>query len=203
MIDIELWNNANWQGMIFLTSPEDGAIPLAAPLFGDRAAGTAIFQAWRATLGEEDEQNRLRFAIVRGVDSSNPHHYAVVFGPNPEVVFQGAEQNRYALFVSRVHTMTPASSQNLNRFLEAYEREGAYALVPAFATAGQPEVDWDLQIGKTNLVAKDAWQMGRNDLDASAINPDISPVIPEGVEQAPVLELIDWLRECRDQGNNG
>lgn len=65
-------------------------------------------------------------------------------------------------------------------------------LVPATAQSKQadaPEVSGP-GIGKQDLHVREAHEIGPHDLDSMAIKPSDRPVIPDGIEDAPVLNLI-------------
>ncbi len=48
---------------------------------------------------------------------------------------------------------------------------------------------------KRELYVREAWKIGRNDVDAVAIKEEDEPIIPSGQENPPVLELLRWKRE--------
>ena len=50
------------------------------------------------------------------------------------------------------------------------------------------------------LHLRDAWQVGRNDLDSVGILPSDDPIIPNDQPEAPVLELLRIKREHQDGG---
>ena len=43
---------------------------------------------------------------------------------------------------------------------------------------------------KHHINAVDAWQVGPNDMEVMAIDKDDEPVIPEGVNDAPIIEVL-------------
>ena len=92
--------------------------------------------------------------------------------------------------LSRIHAMEPTNSTNLNGFLEQYERFNAYYLIPALISDdGSPELLTDLSILKHGLHVRDAWQVGLHDEDIVAIKNIDKVIIPDGVENAPCLEI--------------
>jgi len=92
--------------------------------------------------------------------------------------------------------MEPSSSLNLDRFLERYGRVGHYFLVPATGDGASIE---SLKFGKygitkRHLNVRDAWTIGRNDLESVGIRPDDDPIIPEGKRDAPITLLLEAIR---------
>ncbi len=192
LIRESLWNKAAWKGLGFAAF-QDSA-PILAIIFTERDPANRIFSLWEQELGKTDENEALRISIIRHFDKHHSHHYRVVIGSNVEQ----AKLERSAAFfaVSRVHTMTPESSQNLDSFLQAYRDVGAYFVAPAVVGGnGQfPEPIGAFSILKRELIVREAWEIGLNDLDRPGIQPGDQPTIPDGVNNAPVKELLESKR---------
>jgi hypothetical protein len=188
-----LWDEAKWFATVFVTVEDDAGIPWLAPVFRNGAAARTIFSQWRREVGEQDDAAQLRVSVVRGVSDANPHAYRIVIGTTPENAFAKAGDCKFVVMMSRVNQMDPTSSANLDRFLASYARHGAYDLLPAVAPAAIEDVRpvTDLSIRKRELVVIDAWQVGANDPEATAISEENTPIIPPGREaDAPVLEVL-------------
>ena len=95
--------------------------------------------------------------------------------------------------------MEPVSPQNLNGFLEKYGLAKAFLFAPAVMREedAQPELLLEYSILKRNLYVRQAWEIGRSDMDATGIAYDDDPVIPEGQIDPPIVQVIQWLRECQ------
>lgn len=193
LIRESLWDKASWCGTAFRTAP--GCPPILALIFRAAEPAKQIFSNWRKELGACDEDERLRVSIVRGISTSNRYAYRVVIGVNPEVGLS-RKDIRYAILISRVNTMEPTSDVNLRRFLVSYEASGQYFLAPAVmrGPSSSPEFLLDHSLMKRELHVREAWGIGRNDVDAVAILEDDEPIIPPGQENPPVLELLRWKR---------
>lgn len=193
-IDIPLWDRAKWRATMFAWFPH--ARPMLALAFEDGQAGQAIFRAWRDRWGDEDEDDALRLAIITGLSKQKPAEYAVVVGPNLRHVKDHEEKT--IVFVSRINRMTPTSTTNLDTFLAAYQRAGAFLLAPAQLGAGAPTPFVQLAITKRHLHIRQAWQIGENDPDASVLHDDDEPIIPAGVVDPPVNGALVWMRAFRE-----
>jgi hypothetical protein len=165
-------------------------------MFENSEAAKQIFAQWRNELGICDEEERLRVAIVRAIDTSNPYAYRVVIGANPNIGFSRPDV-RYTIFVTRTHTMEASSNLNLDRFLQSYKAFGCYFLAPAVTRNGlpEPELIRDHDLIKWELQVREAWKIGRHDVDSAAIIEEDTPIIPAGQKNPPVLELLSWKRE--------
>jgi len=198
-IDIPLWNRAKWRATLFAWFPN--ALPMLAIAFEDGQAGQAIFRAWRERWGNEDEDDALRLAIITGMSKKNPAEYAVVVGPNLRHV-KGHEEKTF-VFVSRINRMTPTSTTNLDTFIAANQKAGAFLLAPAQLGTGAPTPFVKLAITKRHLHVRQAWQIGENDPDASVLHDDDEPIVPAGVVDPPVIGALARIRAFRQANRRG
>lgn len=98
--------------------------------------------------------------------------------------------------------MEPASSVNLDRFLTAYRQYGGYFLVPA-QMGSPPTFLQQLYLAKRNPHVREAWQIGENDLDASALREDDDLIIPPGVQDPPVKKALEQIKALRERMRPG
>lgn len=193
LIRERLWQRAEWSGVAFLTDSINKYPPILALVFKNLDAGREIFTQWRKELGEVDIREELRLTVVRGIDQTNPHAYRVIIGSNPKIL---SLDNKLVISVSRIHRMDAATPDNLNRFLESYSAVGAFLLVPAFAPpefdgSQMPEFEIKLSVGIHSINVRDAWEIGPRDIDFVGIHKGDKPIIPQGIKNAPVFDLLN------------
>ena len=192
-IDIPLWDQAKWRGVLFVYPPN--VTPILAIGFEDGQAGQAIFRSWKERLGDEDKDEAIRVAIITGLSKWNPAEYAFVVGPNLQ---QMRENNKKVVMsVSRIHRLSPKTSTNLDNFLAAYKKAGAFFLAPVqfpkdVMSPQEPFVQF--AIGKRHLDLRPAWQIGENDPDFFVLAEDDEPLIPAGVTDPPVNKALTQIR---------
>jgi hypothetical protein len=197
-IDIALWDRAKWCGTVFGTA--EGTPPLLGITFENGQVGQAIFRAWRDRWGKEDVDDALRVAIITGLSSQNPAHYAVMIGPNLNKLMDSCGQA--ITTVSRINRMQPASPTNLDRFLDAYREFGGYILCPA--QMGSPPIFLhSIYLAKRHLEIRQAWQICENDPDAMALQDDDDPIIPSTVQDPPVRKALEQMRAFRQRSRRG
>jgi hypothetical protein len=172
-----------------------GGVPVLAFAFEDGQAGQAIFRDWRDRWGNEDKNDVLRLAIIRGVSRQNPAEYAVVVGPNLRHL-EGQEGKTFTL-VSRINRMMPTSTANLDAFLREYHKVGAFLLAPAQLSTNTPTPFIQLAIAKQRLEIRQAWEIGENDPDFSALQEDDQPIIPLDAIDPPVISALERIRAMR------
>ena len=161
--------------------------------FEDRVAATLIFKGLINQLGEIDKDNRLRVTIVRGIRKDNPAAYRVVIGNNLDRAEAGG---RILMMVTRNNVMEPATTENLDRFLDSMESATEYLLAPAHynGESGRSSIGFRLAVRKSELVVRNAWEISVHDVDVMGLSPDDDPVIPVGVENPPCQEVLEFLK---------
>ena len=196
-IDAPLWDRAKWRGTLFAYSPETDVPPLLGIGFENREAGEAIFRAWRDRWGSEDEHEALRLAIITGISRRNPAEYAVIVGPR--LRHMAEDEKKVVMSVSRINRMTPNTSANLDNFVTAYKRAGNFLLVPAWIRGGEVRELSPAQfaIAKRQLDIREAWQIGENDPDLTALHEDDEPIVPSGVIDPPCNKALMRIRKSR------
>jgi hypothetical protein len=193
LIDIPLWNRASWKGTMFGFHPYNATPPILALGFEDGAAATRIFKGLINQLGEVDKDNKLRIMIVRGIRNENPAAYRVVIGTN----FDHAEvSGRIVMMITRNNVMEPATTENLDRFLDSIKSAPEYLLAPAQydRKSGESSIGFGLAIQKSGLIVRSAWEIAMDDVDVMGLSPDDDPVIPAGVENPPCKEVLAFLK---------
>lgn len=188
LINIPLWDKAGWEATAYICFPD--SVPALALGFKNPDAARQIFKEWRTKLGEIDENEQLRVSIITGVNKKHPSSYKVVISTNPKL--KKSLQNSFFVVAARFHQMDPPDLRNLNVFLEEYNRAGRYVILPAhyISETEFPKLFLDLCIGKRELRVCPAWQISDNDPDVCAIQDDDNPIIPDGIEDAPVIRAL-------------
>ena len=63
----------------------------------------------------------------------------------------------------------------------------------------EPKLINELRIFKRALSVKPAWQIGVNDEDFVVLHIDDDPVIPDGIEDAPVWKALERKKEMNSR----
>lgn len=201
VINIPLWDEAKWSGVMYLADIYRHNIPPYINLLFQDNCGRKIFEEWKQQWGDFDENNQLELRIIKNIDCSHPYHYRVVIGTT--CMDGNAGEKTLIMFPARVHTMTPENNKNLKMFENELKIAKKYCLcLASFDAIGQPMVYEELKIEKKleSIKISDACDIPRNDtLFLSGILPDDNPVIPEGKENAPILDIIKYLKELRER----
>lgn len=185
LIQGSLWDQAGWNAVGFITS--EGEAPILMFGFKQAAVGEKIFSNLAKTVGEKDPSNTLRIVLIRGITKHNPAHYRVVVTNN--IGTDAADATKIQTALSRIHTMTPDSTENLERFIKSYEvcKECHIATMSL-------EGKLVTHILTSGVVIRNAWEIDENDQEISAIGLDDDVLIPEGMANPPISRALAKIR---------
>jgi hypothetical protein len=197
LLNVNLWNQAGWSATGFGFIPEL-YLPVLTLLFRNESASKNIFIQWREEIGTEDVEEKLRISIITGIDSDNPAAYRMVIGINPDwSETTGNVKSSQFISMSRIHTMNPVDSRNLDQFLSAFEKTRAYVLAPGYVSQNNSKVDFFVELGvlKRQIFVRPAWQIEEHDIDMCGLQFDDKVIVPKDVKEPPVARALARLRE--------
>ncbi len=199
IIRMDLWDSASWQGAVYLTA--EHIPPIVGLLFKDEKSARAIFQDWKETFGEEDMEDTIHLVVARGIDVKNPSWYRMGVGTKIDPT---KLSGRRIATATRLHTLTPETTANLDRFIVSFKKWGSYLFAPAIMREGKqdPNVLTDAGIVKHEFIERNAWEIGPNDLDIALITPETNPVISPDVAKPPVLETLKKKKDIKESRKN-
>jgi hypothetical protein len=184
IINLPLWDKAGWKGVLYLHyGSEDRQPPILGLVLSDREAATAIFREWNKKFGRKDVNDQIRISIIRGVNAEKEHHYGVHISKSIENELRRENPGRRVYNVSRINHMEPESSENLEMFLEQFNKFGMFFLVPAVVSesASMPDLLIEHSILSRNLHVRYAHEIGQHDPDAVVIKDSDNIVQPDEV----------------------
>ena len=191
VIDTHLWNQAAWKAFGILATPE---VPLGILIaFENEEKGRQIFEDWIKKLGKIDYDDTIKITIVKGINSMHPFWYRVLIRKKDDELSR--KEGHLYLFALRSHEMNPDNPNNLTDLLNRYNYYRRYMLFPAtYKGDGSLHPHFDLGIVKKQLLVRDAWEIGENDIESAVIGKDDTPIIPPNVLSAPVIALLKKMR---------
>ena len=199
IINNPLWNKALWSGCGYLLARDYSEPPIMMLLFKDMEAGKMIFEEWR--LLHEKGCLNMRLSLIQHVDKDNPTWYKVIVGQDINDI-RNENVGRYVLQSERFVTMKPKTNENIDVFKVLYRKFGFCKLSSVRIDDNQQIVLDDPQqrcpflLPVKNIVFREAWEIGKDDQDSSAILVDDNPIVPvERENDAPVLELLKSKRK--------
>ncbi len=186
IIDNKLWDKAGWNGFGFFI---DGNYELGITFcFNEIESGREIFDGWIDKLGRKDQDNDIRIAIIRGIDSEKPYWYRVHVCKE----FKEIKENSLFTSISRFHNLQPNSPTNLTKLTQYYKSKNKFKIYPAYIDSeGNFSPDFSRGIEKTKLIIKDAWEISLNDIDSATILKNDKIIIPKHITNAPVIDVLN------------
>ena len=187
LIRPEFWDPVTWRGLGF--DYGNSQPPFMFFLFKERQLGLRIFNDLVKQLSTEDKNEKLRISILRGINKDSPAHYRIILSEN----LQKSNNSKILTMFTPKCTMQPNSDLNWKKFEQSYHEYGSFQLAPAFIsnTSSYPDVELGLVISKKQLIVKNAWEVGINDIERVAIYPEDNIFVPEGVVDPPFLKILE------------
>jgi hypothetical protein len=191
IIDKNLWDKAKWKGFGFFKDLSGMEIFI---VYENEENGKKIFDDWINRVGKEDKDELIKITIVKGVDKKNPFWYRVHISYNiDKKTFQPGN-----LFISasKILEVGASSSKNLDNLINNFDILKQYRLCPGkIIDNGKIKPYSDREILKRTLFVKNAWEIGEHDFDSVVIRKNDSPIIPDDIEDVPVLKLLKKRNE--------
>lgn len=193
IIDTYLWDKAKWKAFGFVAMPQPNPFGIMLT-FENEEAGKKIFENWIKEYGKIDKEETISISIIKGIRKDKPYWYKVLVSKN--IKKNQIKDGGFVSLSSRFHRMEPTNSNNLDNLINGYNHFKKYLLIPAhvdtdFNIKPFPE----LGILKTKLKFINAWEIGIHDFERVVITEDDIPIIPENIENAPILELLKEKRK--------
>ena len=195
--DMSLWEGAGWRGCGFIHDQLGQTPPIFGLAFENLVRGEKIISEWKSD--NQKDKNQIKIYLIKGIDVNNPMYYRVCI--TPAFSYNEDSSLRYVATISRKHTMTPSTNENLARFEEQYNRFGGCWLI-AFQITKNNEIvmpkSFEGAFKFTKIVFKDAYSIGIKDEARIAIEPDDVPYIPESCKDtAPILEVLKEMDKLK------
>lgn len=138
----------------------------------------------------------MRLAFILHVDNKHPTWYKVIVSQDINDI-RKENVGRYVLQSARFVTMKPETSDSVDTFKELYKKFGFCKLSSVRIDDNQhmmlndPQQRCPFLLTVKNISFREAWEIGVDDQDSSAILADDNPMIPEEHKtDAPVIELL-------------
>lgn len=193
IIDIDLWDKAKWKGFGVVVTQNSLYLYIG---FQNGNFGKKIFENWIKRFGKEDKNEEIRISIIKGINISRPDDYRVHITKN---INAGKISNGMYISNSRIHELNPQTSRNLDEIIKKYDSLKKYVIVPAqFDGKTQPIIYFESAIFKSNLIIKNAWEIGEHDMDCVVIRKDDNPIVPDNAIEIPIKKLLKRLNAKKE-----
>lgn len=181
VIDVDLWNQAKWKAMVFVSAPGLQAPPIVGFLFENDEKGNEIFTALKQRFGDVDCNDEIRLSFIEGISEKNPSDYKVHIGTEWKVIVEKMEKiglnpdKSFFVGVSRIHEMNPPKgSKNIEIFKHAYSYFNKYYITNITTNNGQLQPNVSNLIGKQKIYFRKKIDVikNKNDEDIVVFAPE-------------------------------
>jgi len=158
IIDLDLWNEAKWKAMVFMSDPSLQDAPIVGFVFENNKVGNDIFSSLKKRFGDVDCKEEIRLSFIGGISKSNPQDYKVHIGTDRSVILDKIKdaglKSDESLFVSltRIHEMNPPKeSKNLEVFKHSFDFFKKYYITNFTMVNGQLRPEFNNLIEKKRI----------------------------------------------------
>ncbi|SHK42751.1 SEFIR domain-containing protein [Fibrobacter sp. UWH5] len=181
IIDVDLWNEAKWGGVVYASFQDGSEPPTMALFFANYEYGRKIFEGWKNVFGQNDVNDEIRISIVEDIFAEKPMAYGVSIGSNPRVIADKMStigmdlHNDLQINLSRIHFMYPTTTENLDRFKRDCKQHKkfnlALAIVDKESLAAKLDPRYSIEKREISFKTRAEVERNPNDIDQSMLNP--------------------------------
>ena len=185
VIDIELWNKANWKGVVFLFS--NNQPPVLGILCENKIAIQGVFHGWIKTLKDYDYFRDMKISLIEGeVPGELSGYYVFITSDIDEFIKRIEKEEKTLGFsdeglflttISRYNRMNPTSESRSLEFFKALYKEFGYCyLAPAsFKDYSKPldelniKYDLDYKIKFNNIAFRHVDEINADEVESAVL----------------------------------
>ena len=190
MIKCNHWDVAKWKGIMYLGDISNKDFIKIGFVFENEEGAKKVFQDIIDVSTKDDKNEKIILSFIKGVDKKDIYDYRVMITGKIEIP-EGIKENAIINMATRFHQMNCNNDNNIKLLEEVISgKNPKISIFPVISNAGKmlPLYDYEIFIKKISI--KNAYEIGKRDIEAAAILPTDNPIIPEDLENAPIKELI-------------
>ena len=196
LIKCNHWDVAKWKGVVYLGDQINNSFIKIGFLFENEEGAKRIFQDLIDYATKEDKEGKIILSFIKGISKSNIYDYRVMITGKVKVP-KGITENIIINNAIRFHQMNCKDDKNIN-ILEEIIKNGnnpKITLLPMIALDEKITPLWDYEIVLKKINIKQAYEIGKGDLEAAAILKDDDPIIQRNIKNPPIKELLKTKQE--------
>lgn len=193
MINVAHWDVAKWKGIMYLGNLENYSSIKIGFLFANEDGAKRVFQDLIDCVGKYDEEERIVLSFIKGINKERIYDYRVMIAGKIRVP-KTNNKNILIKMMTRFHEMNCKDDKNIG-ILETVIKNKSnteIAILPMINDEKEQTIKplWDYEISLKHVNIKNAYEISKEDYEAMVIKKDDKPMIPEGVINAPINELL-------------
>ncbi len=192
MIKCNHWDIAKWKGVAYLGDAINKEFIKIGFLFENEEGAKKVFQDLIDNATREDKDGKIVVSFIKGISKTNIYDYRVMITGKVKIP-KDSSQNIIINNATRFHQMNCTDDKNI-KILESIINSGKgykISLLPMIVYNNK-EIKplWEYEIILKSINIKQAYEIGKDDLEAVVILKDDNPVIPSYIKDAPVKKLL-------------
>ena len=192
MIKCKHWDVAKWKGVAYLGDTMNKEFIKIGFLFENMEGAKKVFQDLIDNATKEDKEGNIIVSFIKGINKTNIYDYRVMITGKVKVPKDNTE-NIIINNTTRFHQMNCTDDKNI-RILESIINSGKNYKIGILPMIVQNNKEiqplWAYEINLKSVNIKQAYEIGKDDLEATVILKDDDPIIPIHMKDAPVKELL-------------
>ncbi len=196
LIKCNHWDIAKWKGVMYLGDPINNDFIKIGFLFENEGGARRVFQDLIDYASKEDKEGKIILSFIKGISKYDIYDYRVMITGKVKVP-KNVTKNILINNATRFHQMNCKDDKNI-KILEEIMNNGnnpKITLLPMIASNEKIIPLWDYEIVLKKVNIKYAYEIGKGDLESVVILKDDIPVIPEGIKDPPINELLKTKQE--------
>lgn len=192
MIKCNHWDIAKWKGVAYLGDTINKNFIKVGFLFENEEGAKKVFQDLIDNATKEDIDGKIVISFIKGINKEKIYDYRVMITGKVRIP-KDISENIIINNATRFHQMNCSNDKNIG-ILEDIINNGKspkISILPMIIGNNKeivPLLDYEIKLKEVNI--KNAYEVGKGDLEAAAILKDDKPIIPPNLKDVPINELL-------------
>ncbi len=191
MIKCNHWDIAKWKGVMYLGDAINKKFIKIGFLFEDEEGAKRVFQDLIDNATREDKDGKIVVSFIKGISKTNIYDYRVMITGRVRIPKDNSE-NIIINSTTRFHQMNCNDDKNIKILEEIIGNENSpkITLLPMVISNQQIVPLWEYEICLKKVNIMQAYEISKCDLESAAILKDDDPIIPLGIKDVPIKEVL-------------
>ena len=193
MIKCNHWDIAKWKGVMYLGDRLNKEFIKIGFLFENEEGAKKVFQDLIDNATKEDKDGKIVVSFIKGISKTNIYDYRVMITGKVRIP-KNSSENLIINSTTRFHQMNCTDDKNIGILEDIINAGKDYkiSILPMIVYNNEKiKPLWEYEIILKNVTVKQAYEIGKDDLEAAAILDNDNPIIPPQIKNPPINELLE------------
>ena len=195
MIKCSHWDFAKWKGVMYLGDLVNKSDIKIGFLFENEEGAKKVFQDLINYASKDDKEGKIVVSFIKGISKKQKYDYRVMITGKVNAP-KNKNENIIVNMATRFHQMNCIDDKNIG-ILEDIINNGInpkISILPMTILSEKIIPLWEYEIILKKINIKQAYEIGKFDLESAVILKDDEPIIPPDIENPPIKELLNILK---------